>query len=109
MRESILLEAAKTFVCSKPARGKPWPELQQWYENEKTRASEGITTIILSVPDSFQLEFMKFLMQKKGVKVYEFRDENPEYGWGTVATAICTEPIEKSDLFGVTDYLPLWS
>ena len=108
MRMSVLTDAGVTYACQRPARGKPWPELQEWYEEMKKKADEGITTIILSVPDSYQLAFMKFLMEKKGVKVHVFHDENPEYGYGHVMTAICTEPVEKSDLYGVTDYLPLW-
>jgi hypothetical protein len=69
-----------------------------------------ITTIILSVPDSYQLHFMHYLLsQKLGPdKVYHFLDENDEYGPYDVKTAICTVPVLPTDVEGVIDYLPLW-
>lgn len=108
MRQDILLEAGKHYVCAKPVKGKPWPELQAAYDEAKVLASLAITTIILAVPNSFQLEFYDKLLQRFGVKVHRFFDTNEEYGWGNVKTAICTEPIEKYEGFGILDYLPLW-
>lgn len=65
------------------------------------------TTIILSVPDSFNLEFRMRLL-KKQTKIYQFYDTNDEYGPGNVLTAICTMPVEREKLYGAIDYLPLW-
>ena len=67
------------------------------------------TTIILGVPDSYNLEFRAFLLAKNAVECYRFFDTNEEYGVGRVLTAICTEPIERSKLGFALDYLNLWS
>lgn len=67
------------------------------------------TTIVLAVPDSYQLEFRQNLIQKADIRVHAFFDENVEYGRGAVKTAICTEPVTKEELNGTTDYLELWS
>jgi len=69
---------------------------------------EGITTIILSVPDSFWLEHVHSLMRAKKIKTFEFIDTNEEYGGGSAKTAICTLPINPASLDGIIDYLPLW-
>lgn len=65
------------------------------------------TTIILSVPDSFNLEFRYRLLLPK-TETYTFYDSNDEYGSDEVLTAICTVPIEREKLYGAIDYLPLW-
>lgn len=67
------------------------------------------TTIILGVPDSYQLAFRADLLDRNEVKAYNFFDTNEEYGPGDVRTAICTEPIERSKLGFALDYLNLWS
>lgn len=67
-----------------------------------------VTTIILSVPDIYQLEFRQRLIESLGVVCYNFYDVNEEYGNGTVLTAICTVPVEREKLYGAIDYLPLW-
>lgn len=67
------------------------------------------TTIVLSVPDSYQLAFRAFLLNKNDVSFYTFFDTNEEYGTGEVRTAICTEPIERKQLGYALDYLNLWS
>ena len=77
-------------------------------EEAKVMADEGITTIVLSVPDSYSLEFRHHLLRKAGIKTQMFYDQNDEYGMGVVKTAICTEPIEREKLNGITDYLKLW-
>lgn len=66
------------------------------------------TTIILGVPDSYQLEFRHYLLAQLGLRVHCFYDSNPEYGAQTIKTAICTEPVAVTELFGATDYLELW-
>ena len=109
MRQDILTRSGITFTCQRPAKGKPWPELQKWYDDMRAKARESVTTIIFSVPDSFQLEFYQNLLEKKGINVHTFSDQNDEYGWGHVRTAICTEPMLRDELFGITDYLSLWS
>jgi hypothetical protein len=67
------------------------------------------TTIILSVPDSYNLKFRDFLLEENRVVVYRFYDTNEEYGKDSVKTAICTEPIERRKLGYALDYLTLWS
>lgn len=109
MRQDILIEAAKTYVCRKPANRKGWPELENWYREQKALASKAITTIVLAVPDSYQLEFRHGLIRETGIRVYPFYDENEEYGLGAVKTAICTGPVAKERLRGTLDYLELWS
>jgi len=71
-------------------------------------AEEEITTIILSVPDSFQLEMYSNLFRRWRVDFYGFYDENEDYGFGKVYTAICTVPVFRRDVYGIVDYLPLW-
>lgn len=78
-----------------------------WVGDMREQADEAITSISLSVPDSYQLEFYHSLLRKK-FRIYSFFDTNEEYGVGAVKTAICTEPVEPSKLYGITDYLPLW-
>jgi hypothetical protein len=67
-----------------------------------------LTTIVFSVPDSFQLEFRKRLLRKSRIQVYSFYDENPEYGEGAVETAICTPPIMPERAYEPLAYLKLW-
>jgi hypothetical protein len=71
-------------------------------------AEEPITTIVLAVPDSYQLEFRQGLLEKAKIPVWVFFDMNEEYGPGSVKTAICTEPVEREKLYGIIDYLELW-
>jgi hypothetical protein len=66
------------------------------------------TTIVLAVPDSYNLRFRCDLLQKAGLRVFAFYDQNEEYGEGSACTAICTEPIEPEKTLNVLDYLPLW-
>lgn len=90
-------------------RGITAKELNLAHGNQGRRlASEAITSIALAVPDSFQLEFRERLIRKTGVGVYTFYDKNPEYGRGSVKTAICTEPIERHKLRDALDYIELW-
>jgi hypothetical protein len=74
----------------------------------KAMADDAITSIALAVPDSYRLEFREHLIRKTGVEVYTFYDENPEYGLGSVKTAICTAPVERHKLRDTLDYLELW-
>ena len=67
------------------------------------------TTIILGVPDSYQLAFRAFLLEIHRVKCYHFFDTNEEYGPGEMRTAICTTPIERRTAGFALDYLNLWS
>jgi hypothetical protein len=67
------------------------------------------TTIILGVPDSFQLMLRQCMLQREGVPTYLFFDENEEYGPGVVKTAICTPPVIRTEVGGALDYLNLWS
>lgn len=82
------------------------------YENSQAFAEqlsdESITTIILSVEDSFQLDFYQRLLYEDGFKLTEFFDTNEEYGVCSVRTAICTEPVRKEDAQKILGYLPLW-
>jgi hypothetical protein len=68
------------------------------------------TTIILSVPDSYQLQFRAFLLETTArTRAYRFYDTNEEYGQDEVLTAICTEPVFRKQLGFAFDYLNLWS
>lgn len=78
--------------------------------NSDASVGRGIyTTIILSVPDSFQLQFRQFLLEQNGVTVYAFFDANEEYGQIGIKTAICTPLIEREEAGYALDYLNLWS
>lgn len=66
------------------------------------------TTIVLAVPDSYNLHFRRDLLEKAGLRIHVFYDRNEEYGDGEVCTAICTEPIEPAESQNALDYLPLW-
>jgi len=70
---------------------------------------EPYTTIILGVPDSYNLQLRDFLLEQNKVPICRFRDTNDEYGPGSVKTAICTVPIERSKTGYALDYLTLWS
>lgn len=75
----------------------------------QSMSDEAITTIILGVPDSFQLSFFEQLLKKQKIDVTQFWDDNEDYGPHPLKTAICTEPVLKSDVRGILDYVPLWS
>lgn len=79
-----------------------------WVGDLRVKADEAITSIALAVPDSYQLELREHLIRKTGIQVCTFYDENPEYGLGSVKTAICTPPVERHKLGGALDYLELW-
>jgi hypothetical protein len=69
-----------------------------------------ITTIVLAARDSFELKHVRDLLAKADIKFAAFWDTNPDaYGDdGEVLTAVATYPVEKNDVIGVLDYLPLW-
>jgi hypothetical protein len=69
---------------------------------------QDLTTIVLSVRDSFELFHVEDLCLKNDVQTYPFEDTNPEYGEGRVKTAFATQPIDPAMLIGILDYLPLW-
>jgi hypothetical protein len=71
-----------------------------------------ITTINLSVRDSFELHHVFQLLDHAGILVHEFKDFNqPDYGSAEleVRTAIATEPVSPEMVVGILDYLPLWT
>ena len=72
---------------------------------------EPITTIVLSARDSFELNHVRFLLHKIGIRAHDFYDTNqPDYGdpESEVMTAIATEPVTPDEVVGILDYLPLW-
>ena len=106
MRMARMFSVAVKAAQSKAGlRKKP---MALWVDDLEPLVDESITTIILAVPDSFQLEFRRSMISRAGVGVYEFLDTNLEYGPGRVRTAICTAPVVPSKLHGATDYLELW-
>jgi len=72
-----------------------------------TAPFKNYTTITLAARDSFELFHVYFLLVKAGITVYTFEDTNPEYGEGSVVTALATEPISWERRLGILDYLPL--
>ena len=67
-----------------------------------------ITTIILQVRDSAELDHVYDLLVKKKLNPVEFEDNNPEYGPGDFPTAVAALATPKQ-VKGILDYLPLWS
>jgi hypothetical protein len=77
-----------------------------------------ITTIILSCRDSFELEHTyNLLRDHAGVAAYKFEDTNLDVYCtgcrqpcrGEVTTAFATVPVDKQEVLGYLDYLPLWT
>lgn len=79
-----------------------------------------ITTIILSVKNSKEMDHIQHVLGLGSVAYESFLDENDEYGWkynahgiasteASVVTALCTHPIEPSEREGLLDHLPLWT
>jgi hypothetical protein len=96
----VAIKSTKVGLKRKP--------MEVWVNDMEPLVNEAITTIVLAVPDSYQLEFRHNLIRKNKINVYDFRDTNAVYGVGSVKTAICTEPVDPAQLFGATDYLELW-
>lgn len=71
--------------------------------------TEPYTTIILGVPDSYNLQLRNFLLALNKIDAYQFYDTNDEYGTHPVLTAICTKPIKRAEAGYALDYLNLWS
>lgn len=72
---------------------------------------EPITTIVLSVHNSFELYHVLGLLELAGIPTHSFYDtDQPDYGDPDyrVMTAVATEPIDPEETTGVLDYLPLW-
>jgi len=70
------------------------------------------TTIVLAAPSNRELhDLICELTEEQDVAAASFFDRNEEaYGRRfRCMTAICTHPVEKLDLNGVLDHLPLWS
>lgn len=76
------------------------------------------TTIILSCRDSFELEHVYNLLRNYScIMAYKFDDVNPpvycgdcqQPCCGEVTTAFATVPVDKSQVLGILDYLPLWT
>jgi hypothetical protein len=79
---------------------------------------EPITTIILSCRDSFELEHTyNILRDHAGVLAFKFNDTNAAVYCvgctqpckGEVTTAFATVPVDKLQVQGYLDYLPLWT
>lgn len=72
---------------------------------------EPITTIVLSVHNSFELYHIFGLLTLGSIRVHAFYDtDQPDYGDPDykVMTAIATSPIDPEETTGILDYLPLW-
>ena len=115
MRYSELArEVEKTTIKALTSRKKRVPMIVPF---------QPITTIILSCRDSFELEHCyNLLRDKAGVLAYKFEDTNPPvYCTGcrpedysrlckdTITTAFATVPVDKQEVLGYLDYLPLWT
>ena len=68
-----------------------------------------ITTIVKSTRDSYELYHVLRLLAKANIEVYEFYDENEDYGTERPLTAFATRVVEPKEVYGILDYLPLWS
>jgi hypothetical protein len=76
-----------------------------------------ITTIVLSVKDSKELEHIQKMLYRLKYRHDCFFDTNEEvYGYNHVTnapyslmTALATYPITQSEISDVLGYLPLWS
>lgn len=67
------------------------------------------TTIVLAARDAREMIHIVQLLAYNGVDHATFIDDNPEYAGGQQMTAICTYPVDRYKVSGITDYLPLWS
>lgn len=72
----------------------------------KQYGDQPITTIVLSVPHTENLEDISGMLRGRNFRVFEFEDKNEEYYNGTSITAICTEPITAQP--AILQRLPLW-
>jgi peptidyl-tRNA hydrolase len=69
-----------------------------------------ITTIVLSVRNSRELDMIHDSLDQHLVLVYEFLDHNPAF-YGTqsnIKTALCTQPIIKDEVDAVIGHLELY-
>lgn len=78
-------------------------------------AFKPITTIVLSVRNSKELDHIASMLNLVGVSSETFFDTNGEvYGWDEennetrVLTAVATHPVTPDDVKDVLSYLPLW-
>ena len=70
---------------------------------------KSITTIILSVDNSYQLAFYALQLADAGIHVDAFYDTNPAaYGSGEIRMAICTVPVKPGRVRDILKQLPLW-
>ena len=82
--------------------------LFRYQQARDRRPYDPITTIVLQVRDTAELNHVYDLLLCKKIKRFLFRDTNPEYGVREFSTAFCTEPVYKEQVEGILDYLPLW-
>jgi len=90
-------------------RSKNMKHLEKLRSDMITESLAAYTTLIFGVQNSYELNFRHRLLDKIGLQVYSFYDENEEYGDIPVCTAICTEPTTRAKVSPALDYLPLWS
>lgn len=67
-----------------------------------------ITGITKACRDSFELLHVKQLLDRAGIKYFEFRDTQEDL-YEDVVTALATVPVTPFALNGILDYLPLWT
>lgn len=76
----------------------------------KVLADTATTLIIKSCRDSLELQHVIFLLEKAGIRYFDFKDENRlAYGEGKFITALSTLPMPPEEVEGVLDYLPLFA
>lgn len=80
------------------------------YKKAATMRNAAITTIVLKVRNSEELQHIERLAIDKNLHYADFYDTNDQlYGKDvSVLTAVAIGPIYCVTLAGVTDYLPLW-
>jgi hypothetical protein len=84
----------------------PSRKIQEFWEGPPAP----ITRIVLAARDSYELHHVYHLLRVAKIPVYDFIDRNTEaYGPGVeIMTAFATEPVDKEEVIGLIDYLPLW-
>lgn len=84
-------------------------DIEKAYDAVRELWDTPITNIVLKARDSNELNHIATLCEAKSLHKVEFRDDSPAYGHKErVLTAIAIGPVTPSQVYGITDYLPLW-
>ena len=85
---------------------------REWQDGPRKLSSKvpyvPITGIVKACRDSFELLHVKSLLEKAGIRFFEFEDTQEDL-YENVVTALATEPVSPFQIHGILDYLPLWT